>query len=237
MDHTSVLTPLTHKGTDTLFPAWLPHHQLAFEVIKALVVSCDCLVNIDHDNMGENQIFVTCDASDHCTGAVLSFRKTWKTAQPVAFDSVALKGAQANYLVHEKELLMIIRVLTCWCTDLLGSPITIYADHCTLENFNAQKDLSRCQARWQEFLTHNHRIIYIKGEDDTVVDAMSCLPDLVDDTLPIPVESLLMVGMDLALLKSIVLGYKSDPFCEKLLQSADSLTAISVRDGLLYVSN
>ena len=63
-DHTCVLTPLTHKGTDTDFPTWLPEHQTVFENIKALVVSSDCLVNIDHDNMGENHIFVTCDASD-----------------------------------------------------------------------------------------------------------------------------------------------------------------------------
>ena len=75
-DHTSILTPLTHKGTDTVFPPWLAEHQTAFENIKALVVGRDCLINIDHDNMGDNQIFVTCDASDRRTGAVLSFGKT-----------------------------------------------------------------------------------------------------------------------------------------------------------------
>ena len=82
------------------------------------------------------------DASNRRTGAVLSFGKTWETARPVAFDSVALKAAQANYPVHEKELLAIIRALTKWRTDLLGSPITIYTDHQTLENFDTQKDLS-----------------------------------------------------------------------------------------------
>jgi hypothetical protein len=46
------------------FPAWLPEHQTAFESIKALVIGFDCLINIDHDNMGDNRIFVTCDASD-----------------------------------------------------------------------------------------------------------------------------------------------------------------------------
>ena len=108
-----------------------------------MVLGSDCLVNIDHDNMGENRIFVTCDASDRRTGAVLSVGRTWETARPVAFDSVALKGAQANYPVHEKELLAIIQALTKWRTNLLGSPITIYTDHRTLENFDAQKDLSR----------------------------------------------------------------------------------------------
>ena len=113
-DHTCVLTPLTHKGTDTNFPAWFPEHQTVFENIKALVIGSDCLININHDNMGDNRIFVTCDASDCRTGAVLSFSKTWETVRPVTFDSVALKGAQANYPVHEKELLTIIRALTKW---------------------------------------------------------------------------------------------------------------------------
>jgi hypothetical protein len=111
-------------------------------------------------------------------------------------------------------------------------------DHRTLENFDAQKDLSRRQARWQEFLAHyDHRIIYIKGEDNTVADAMSHLPDSVDDAPPVPATSLLTVGSDPALLNSIMLGYKSNPFCNKLLQSAGSVPGISVCDGLIYVGN
>ena len=86
--------------------------------------------------MGDNRIFVTCDASDWQTGAVLSFGSTWATARPVAYDSMALKEAQLNYPVHEKELLAIIRALQKWRSDLLGSPITIYTDHRTLENFD-----------------------------------------------------------------------------------------------------
>jgi hypothetical protein len=156
----------------------------------------------------------------------------------IAFALVTLKGTQANYPVHEKELLDIICALTCWRTDPPRSPITIYTDHYTLENFDAQKDLSRRQARWQEFLTHyDHWIIYIKGEDNTVVDALSHLPDSVDDVLPMPAASLLMVGTDPELLKSIILGYTADPFCDKLLRSADSMTGVSVRNGLLYVGD
>ena len=75
--------------------------------------------------MGENIIFITCDNSDWCTGAVLSYSKTWETAQPVAFDSIALKDMQLNYPVDEKELLAIIHALTKWLADSLGSPIVI----------------------------------------------------------------------------------------------------------------
>jgi RNase H-like domain found in reverse transcriptase/Integrase zinc binding domain len=168
----------------------------------------------------------------------LSFGETWETARPVAFDLVALKGAQANYPVHEKELLAIIRALTKWRTDLLGSPITIYTDHRTLENFDTQKDLSRRQARWQEFLAHyNHTIIYIKGEDNTVADALSRLPDSVDCVETTPAAALLTINTDPLLLKTVLAGYHSDPFCIKLLNSSESVPGLAERDGLLYIGD
>lgn len=39
---------------------------------------------------------------------------------------MTLKGAQLNYLVHEKEMLAIIHALTKWQTDLLGVPHGTY---------------------------------------------------------------------------------------------------------------
>ena len=70
------LTPLTTKDAKINFK-WTKAHQNAFECIKSLVVSSDCLTIIDHlDN--ENKIFVTCNASDWCTGACLSFGKIGK---------------------------------------------------------------------------------------------------------------------------------------------------------------
>jgi hypothetical protein len=69
-DHTSVLTPLTTKDAHKHFPHWTDKHQYAFDSIKALVVSADCLTVINHENPGDNKIFVTCDASDWRTGAV-----------------------------------------------------------------------------------------------------------------------------------------------------------------------
>jgi hypothetical protein len=143
-----------------VFPPWEQEHQDAFDGIKGLVIGSDCLTTIDHDNMGDNHIFVTCDASDWRTGTVLSYSLTWETARPVAFDLMALKSAQLNYPVHEKELPAIIRALQKWCSDLLGAPITIYTDHRTLENFDHQKDLSRHQAQWQEFLSqYDYQIV------------------------------------------------------------------------------
>jgi hypothetical protein len=50
----------------------------------------------------------------------------------------------------------------------------VHTDHPMLENFNIQHNLSRCQACWMEFLTQfDCCIIYVKGQDNTVADALS----------------------------------------------------------------
>lgn len=142
-EHTRVLNTLTTKESLKSFPAWTIDHERAFQGVKDLVVSRECLTVINHDIPGDNRIFVTTDASDYCSGAVLSWGTMWETARPVAFNSCTFKGAELNYPVHEKELLAIVRACKKWRSDLLGSPITVLTDHQTLENSKTQKDLSR----------------------------------------------------------------------------------------------
>jgi len=98
------------------FPSWESHHQVAFEAIKSIVVSHDCLMTIDHTD-SEQKVFLMTDASGLHSGAVLSFGKSWETAWPVAFDSMTFKGAELNYPVHKKEMLAIIHALKKWHSD------------------------------------------------------------------------------------------------------------------------
>ena len=62
--HMCVLTPLNTKATKTDFPVWTNEHQHVFQAIKDLVTSRECFTVINHINLGENKIFVTCDASN-----------------------------------------------------------------------------------------------------------------------------------------------------------------------------
>ena len=183
-EHTAALGDLITKDADRHFPKWTEGHQHAFDSIKKLVVGRDCLTTIDFSLMPDHKIYVTTDASDLGSGAVLSFGRTWETARPVAFESMTFKGAQLNYPVHEKEMLAIIRALTKWRVDLLGVPFLIYTDHKTLENFHTQRDLSRRQARWMEFMSqYDAKIVYVKGEENTVADALSRLPTTTQEEL------------------------------------------------------
>ena len=115
-DFTCILTPLTTKESCCNFPTWNAEHQATFDAIKSLIISRECLTTIDHTNLGDNKVFVTCDASDWRTGVTLSVGTSWELAHPVAFNSMQLKGPEKDYLVHEKKLLSIICTLKKWCS-------------------------------------------------------------------------------------------------------------------------
>lgn len=66
---------------------------------------------IDHKSPGERQIFVTCNVSNHGVGAMLLFGERWADVGPVTFNNTQLTVCEKNYPVHEKELLVIVKVL------------------------------------------------------------------------------------------------------------------------------
>ena len=146
------------------------------------------------------------------TFAVLLFGKTWELAWPVAFDLMTFKWAELNYPVHEKEMLAIIWALDKWCSDLIGVPVPVYMDHKSLENFDTQKELSCHQVRWMEFiLQYDYKIVYIKGKENTVADALSHMnfnPDM-HATVPYPPCSEII---------ALILAKDSDPLsCAHIL--------------------
>lgn len=249
-DFMRILTPLTTKEARRDFPPWTAEHNAAFESIKALVISRECLTMIDHASLGDNKVFVTCDASDWHTGTTLSVGTSWKSARPVAFNSMQLKGAKKNYPVHEKELLAIVHALKKWKSNLLGIPFIVYTDHRTLQNFDTQHDLSRHQLRWQELMSqYDMEIVYVSGEDNTIADALSCVPD---GTFPgesiematgnpptswSSVNAVLSITTDPSVLQTIQDRYLSDDFCKKVITSPESVPGISTSNGLWYIGD
>jgi hypothetical protein len=256
-EHTAVLYPLTRKECNSDFPEWDYTHEKAFSAIKTLIVECAVLTSIDHENPGDNKMFLVTDASDLRTGGVLMWGPTLDTARPVAFDSSQLSGPELNYPVHEKELLAIVQCLKKWRADCLGSHIYVLTDHRTLENFTSQHDLSRRQLRWQEDLSQFElSIAYIKGEDNEAADALSQVKLMAFpwDTQPIEpspldqsriqawinapcVASVLSISADISFLNDIKEGYMNDAFCNKLVKGGSLVPGIEHRDGLWYVNN
>jgi hypothetical protein len=112
--HTTVLSTLTTKAAEKSFPTWSNEHQHMFNSIKKIVVGQDCLTTIDFTEMPEKKIYITTDASNTCSSTLLSFGTTWESAPPVAFNSTTFKGTESNYLIHKKELLVIMHALRKW---------------------------------------------------------------------------------------------------------------------------
>ena len=81
--------------------------------------------------------------------------------------------AQHNYTTTEKELLSIVETLEEFRNILLGHQITVYTYHknLTYEMFNTEHVM-----RWRLILEEfGPELKYIKGENNVVADAPSCL--------------------------------------------------------------
>ena len=241
-EHTTILTPLTHKECNTVFPTWTPEHHNTFKAIKSLIVSHNCLTMINHQNPGNNNIYVTCDTSQRWTSTVLSFGPTWETARLVTFKSWQLCNTELHYLVHKQEMLAIIHALKKWRSDLLGSHITIYTDHQTLQNFKGQKELSKQQAWWMEYMSqYDCNIHYINGDDNCIADALSRLP-VTAKAKPHIVGSIFEIRSDPSFIRDIKDGYHMDPWCKALATDLargiiNQKLDITSRNGLIFISS
>ena len=141
-------------------------HQAAFDKMKRIVSQEVTLTYPDF-----NQPFLICtDASDYQLGSVIT-----KNCKALAFYSRKLNKSQKNYTVTEKELLSIVETLKEFRGILLGHKIQIYTDHRNLEKINSAVSSQRAM-RWRILIEEvSPEIVYIKGDDNSITDAMSRL--------------------------------------------------------------
>jgi len=123
---------------------WKPHHQTAFNALKAALTTAPTLKLPDLNEPFE----VITDASDYAIGAVLI-----QGGRPVAYESKKLNKAEKNYHTTDKELLAVVHALTIWRCYLEGVTFKVLTDHNPLTYLSTQKELSGRQARWSEKLS------------------------------------------------------------------------------------
>ena len=155
----SLLTVFTRK--DQLFQ-WTVTEESAFQVIKKTFSTASVPQHFDLDK----ECTVETDASDYVFAAVLSQPDHEGTLRPVAFMPCQHLPAECNYEIYDKELMAIIRTFEERRLEFEGSPepINVICDYKNLEYFMSSKRLSRCQARWNEFLSRlNFKISYKPG--------------------------------------------------------------------------
>jgi hypothetical protein len=76
--------------------------------------------------------------------------------------------------IYEKEMLAILHAVDLWCPYLLGKCFQIKTDHQSLKYFLEQRPSSPEQQKWvTKLFGYDYEIIYKKGKDNVVVDALS----------------------------------------------------------------
>jgi hypothetical protein len=168
-----VLAPLAALTSKTTTWKWGPEQQEAFDTMKK-IISREVLLAYPDFN---DEFVIHMDASHTQLGAVIS--QTWK---PIAFYSRKLKPEQTRYTTTERELLSIVETLKEFCNILLGQKLVVHTDH---KNLTCKKFNTECVMQWRLILEeYGPELRYIKGENNIVDDALSCL-----DMVPEPRET------------------------------------------------
>ena len=169
MRRSHILTPLNNLNRKEQKWQWGPTEQRDFDNMKRVMAKETLLHYPDFNKPFE----IHTDASLHQIGAVIT-----QDNKPIAFYSRKLRDGQHNYTTTERELLAIVETLKEFRTILLGQQIKIYTDHknLTFTQFNTERVM-----RWRMVLEeYGPELIYIKGQDNVVADALSRL-DLLPD--------------------------------------------------------
>ena len=112
---------------------------------------------------------VECDASKFRIGAVVM-----QEGHQIAFENGKLNKRERLKSTYDKEMLAIIHALTKWRQYLLQSKILIKTDHNSLQYLLQQQTSSTEQQKWiEKIATFDMEILYKRGKDNVVVDALS----------------------------------------------------------------
>eukprot|EP00957_Ditylum_brightwellii_P104152 7933891-Ditylum_brightwellii.AAC.1 len=156
------LAPLTVLASKITKWKWTQDEQQAFEVVKTAVAKNTLLVYTDFNEKFEGHT----DINKHQLRPVISQKE-----HPIAFFSMKSIKAQMNCRAAKKELLAIVETLKEFRNIPLEQMIKVYTDHknLTYKNFNTERVVC-CRIVIEDF---GLELIYIKGNDNVVADAMS----------------------------------------------------------------
>jgi len=155
---------------------WEEEQQKAFDKLKRVFTTKPVLAAPDLDK----EFRVEADASNYATGGILSMKGSNELWRPVAFISKSLSDTERNYVIHDKEMLVVVRCLEAWRHFLEGvtTKFEIWTDHKNLEYFMKVQKLNRRQARWALYLSRfNFTLKHVPGSRMGKVDSLSRRPD------------------------------------------------------------
>jgi hypothetical protein len=213
------LTELLKKNTIFL---WTSEHDKAFSALKEALIKSPVLVLPDFSKT----FAIETDACGVGVGAVLL-----QDGHPLAFISRALGPKSQGLSTYEKEYLAILLAVQQWRSYLQHGEFIIYTDQKSLSQLNEQ----RLHTQWQQkvftkLLGLQYKVIYKKGVDNRVADALSRKSSHDSCCAALSMSTPLW-------LQDVLRGYQSDQtaldLISKLSINSAAVPNFTLSDGLL----
>jgi hypothetical protein len=160
------LTDLFKKNTVFL---WHDEHDLAFKTLQSALVTAPILALPDFSK----PFCLETDASEYGVRVVLM-----QDNHPIAFVSKVLDPNMRGLSTYEKEYVTILLAIDQWRSYLQCGEFVIFTYQKSMVHLNEQ----RLHTAWQQkvftkLLGLTYKVIYRKGSDNRVADALSRRPD------------------------------------------------------------
>jgi transposase InsO family protein len=174
------LSNLTRKGAQF---RWSKACESAFNALRQALMNAPVLGKWDP----EAETFVEADSSGYALGGGLFQRSEDGLFRPIAYYSRKLTPAEANYPIHDKEMLAIVSCVLEWQAELRPvGQFEVWSDHRNLQYFQGKQKLAERQMRWAlELSEYNFKIVHRPGTLQATSDALSRrdqdMPKNVDD--------------------------------------------------------
>lgn len=217
-----ICKPLTNLLKKGVVFVWTSEPEVAFQTLKTALITAPVLALPDFSK----EFIIQSDASECGIGAVLM-----QDAHPLAYVSRALGPKNQTLTVYEKEYLAILLAIQQWRPYLQMKEFTILTDQKSLCSLTDQ----RIHKNWQQkaltkLMGLQYKIVYKKGVDNRVADALSRRPTEQLEVLVVSVVQPIW-------LQQIIDSYAHDSYALKLLQQLaidpDSHKSFVLKEGVL----
>lgn len=180
-----VTAPLARETGRRHF-VWTDAMQKAFDDTKGLFLNVPTIAIVDPDG----QFILETDACSIGIGAVL-LQTADGVERPVAYFSRALKGAQTNYDPHKLELYALYQAVRHFAPYLSFTSFLVRTDNNALSYWRTAKFADGdVRTKWKSYLDgFRFDIIHHRGTANSLADAISRAPHLVESTRLKPVHA------------------------------------------------
>ena len=172
-NYAHIARPLQHLTKHDAPFDWTPPCQQAFEKMIEILTTAPLLAYPDCNK----SFLLSCDASSHSIGYVLSQIGEDGLEHPIEYNGRALRKSELNYSVSDKEA--VVEGFRKYHTYLYSQHTTVITDHLSLEHVYKNPKLTGRIARWNILLqNYDFTVKYKKGKLNANADAISRLENL-----------------------------------------------------------